>query len=329
MQREAERLFPDSPTEAGQFLESLLDPPAFASGILWTGSGEDRAAFLERFREASPRLEWMPEFAISLQPGQEPGRDPLYETGAFYPLDISSIWAASTLLSIEKRTTLRPSRVLDVCAAPGGKSLFALQALNPDVLVSNEVIGKRLAILRHNLSRCGAHQAWTQRMDPRDLAEKAPGAFDVVIVDAPCSGQSLLAKGIENPGAFHPATIKGNAKRQLGILSTAFRCLAPGGWMLYSTCTFSERENERVIERLQNRHPALSCQEVSHLAPWQSALAPFPAYRLYPHSGIGAGAFACLLRRQPEESFGTGESPPPGLPPPLLEHPVLPRKPDQ
>jgi 16S rRNA C967 or C1407 C5-methylase (RsmB/RsmF family) len=126
----------------------------------------------------------------------------------------------------------------------------------------------------------------------------APGGFDLVIVDAPCSGQSLLAKGIENPGAFHPATVKGNAKRQLGIVTAAADCVAPGGTLLYSTCTFSERENERVVSKFLGRMPDYKVLPVAHLEPWRSPLADFPCYRLYPQSGLGAGGFVALLARR-------------------------------
>ncbi|MCB1087667.1 MAG: RsmB/NOP family class I SAM-dependent RNA methyltransferase, partial [Verrucomicrobiae bacterium] len=246
-------------------------------------------------------LPWLPSFVTRVSPESEPGRHPLHEAGAYYCLDFSSVWAASALLEVTHQSgTIH--RVLDLCAAPGGKSVFASLALNPAFLLSNEVIGKRLAILRHNLARCRIPNAHTQRLDPRDLATLASDAFDVVIVDAPCSGQSLLAKGIENPGAFHPSTVKGNAKRQTGILTAAASCVAPGGWLLYSTCTFSERENEGPITRLLERRPDFHPIAVPHLEPWRTAHAEFPAYRLYPQSRLGAGAFAALLRRGSEET---------------------------
>lgn len=317
MRREAERLFStdgDGP-ECEHFLAALLDPPEFAPCVLWTGSEEEKSAFLERFSPAlaEASLAWLPDFVLRLAPGSEPGGDPLHNAGAFYSLDFSSVWAASALLAANV-----PDRplVLDLCAAPGGKSVFASLALRPGFLLSNEVIGKRLAILRHNLSRCRIPNAFTQRLDPRDLQTLAKDQFDTVIVDAPCSGQSLLAKGIENPGAFHPSSVKGNAKRQTGILTAAAECVAPGGWMLYSTCTFAERENERVVSRMLERRPDFSAVAVDHLSPWQSRHSDFPAYRLYPHDGLGAGAFSCLLRREGERESESD------LPPDLLAYPA-------
>ncbi|MCB1064016.1 MAG: RsmB/NOP family class I SAM-dependent RNA methyltransferase [Verrucomicrobiae bacterium] len=317
MQREAERLFGAESAESLQFLDALMSAPDFAPCVLWTGETDALNDFRQHrpLAESDPRLDWLPDFALRLAIGGEsPGRDPLHDAGAFYSLDFSSVWAASALLTIPQG----PRCVLDLCASPGGKSVFASLALKPEFLLSNEVIGKRLAVLRHNLARCGIAHAFTQRLDPRDLAKLAPGAFEVVIVDAPCSGQSLLAKGIENPGAFHPSTVKGNAKRQVGILSTAAECVTPGGHLLYATCTFAERENERVIARFLDRHPDFSAQPVPHLEPWRSTLAEFPAYRLYPHSGLGAGAFTCLLRRDGLPSAGT----PTELDPSLIAYPV-------
>ena len=315
MRQEAARLFGAGNPEAERFLAALGDPPEFAPCLLWTGSAEERADFDLRHPPLPP-LDWQPSFVSRLAPGSEPGRDPGHEAGAFYSLDFSSTWAASALLSLPPDSS---RRVLDLCAAPGGKSVFASLALEPSFLLSNEVIGKRLAILRHNLARCGIGSAFTQRLDPRDLATMAPRAFDVVIVDAPCSGQSLLAKGTVHPGAFHPSSIKGNAKRQAGILTAAAECLAPGGWMLYATCTFSERENERVVSRILERCPDLSPQRVPHLAPWQSSRVDFPAYRLYPQEGLGAGAFTCLLRRDRAKEDRSE-----GLVPELTAYPVVP-----
>lgn len=295
MRKEAARLFPDDAAEAERFLDALIEPPEFAPCVLWTGEPEASGDVEMERAPVDPRLDWLPDYAIRLAPGSAPGRDPLHEAGRLYSLDFSSVWAASALLAINP---LAPEgRVLDLCASPGGKSVFASLALEPGVLLANEIIGKRLAILRHNLGRCRIPHAHTQRLDPRNLAKAAPDAFDVVIVDAPCSGQSLPAKGIDHPGAFHPSAVKGNAKRQAGILTAAAECVAPGGWMLYATCTFSERENEGPVMRLLRRRPDFSAVAVPHLEPWLTNFADWPAYRLYPQSGLGAGAFACLLRR--------------------------------
>jgi len=220
--------------------------------------------------------------------------------GAAYGLDLSSVWAAMVL------SAAGPVRVLlDLCASPGGKSVLAARALGPGLQVANEVSGKRLGPLRHNLARCGV-RAFTQRQEVGWWADHAAAAFDLVLVDAPCSGQSLVARGIENRGCFHPAVIDGNAHRQRGILARAAACVAPGGWLAYLTCTYSLEENERSVAWFLKKHAGWSAVEVPQLAAWRSPHAAVPCHRLGPHQGLGAGGFSCLLRRD----GATGELPP-------------------
>jgi len=293
----AGRLFESCEEEQAAFIAALSAEQSFPACLLWCDPERDPAE-LDLPRAELP-IPGLTDWILPLEPGSHPGKHPLHEAGAFYSLDPSSVFAASALLTLDPGQC---RRVLDMCAAPGGKSVFASLALRPDLLLSNEVVSKRLGILRHNLGRCGIANAFTQRLDPAEFAERAPAAFDLVITDAPCSGQSLLAKGIENPGCFHPNIVKGNAKRQRRILSASADCTRPGGHLLYSTCTFALDENEKSIAWLLKRRADLRPLEVPHLDPWRSPHAEFPAYRLYPQTGIGAGAFVCLLQ------VGEGES---------------------
>ena len=185
-----------------------------------------------------------------------------------------------------------------MCAAPGGKSILAQTRVSPQEHVSNEVNPKRLGILRHNLLRCGFTNLYTQRLRPDQWAELAPGCIDLILADAPCSGQSLLAKGIPNPGCFNSSVTGGNAKRQRGILLAALRCLAPGGFLLYTTCTYAPEENERNVLYLLKRHPDLHTVTVPELEHFRSSLTQEACYRLMPFHGAGAGGFTCLLRKE-------------------------------
>ena len=178
------------------------------------------------------------------------------------------------------------------------KSILAQTRVSPQEHVSNEVHPKRLGILRHNLLRCGFTNLYTQRLRPDQWAELAPGCFDLILVDAPCSGQSLLAKGIPNPGCFNSSVTGGNAKRQRGILLAALRCLAPGGFLLYTTCTYAPEENERNVLYLLKRHPDLHTVTVPELEHFRSSLTQEACYRLMPFHGAGAGGFTCLLRKE-------------------------------
>jgi len=250
--------------------------------------------------EETPR-DWGHPSILAISAGEaeaRPGSLPDYERGYYYPLDLSSVWETAPLAHLP----FRPERCLDMCAAPGGKSILAQTRIAPREHVSNEVHPKRLGILRHNLLRCGFTGVYTQRLRPDQWAELAPGCFDLILADAPCSGQSLLAKGIPNPGCFNPSVTGGNAKRQRGILLAALQCLAPGGYLLYTTCTYAPEENERNVLYLLKRCPDLRTAAVPELEPFRSALTQEACYRLMPFHGAGAGGFTCLLRREGEHA---------------------------
>lgn len=314
MKKAAATLFPDSGEEQASFLHALLAPGPRGNAIVWMVP--PRPGEIETLpREALP--DWLPPFIEVVTSGVKIGLSEAYKQGEVYPLDFSSVLTGSAMLSA-RDSLPREARILDLCAAPGGKSILASALLRPGLILANEVEGRRLGPLRHNLSRCRIAAAHTQRLDPEEIARLAPGAFDLCLVDAPCSGQSLLAKGIENLGCFHPSTVKGNARRQARILASAADTVAPGGFLLYTTCTFSLRENEGAIEKLLESRPDFVPVEVPHLASLRSALAPFPAYRVYPHRSPGAGGFAVLLRRGGKTDPALREP----LSPPLLDYPV-------
>lgn len=313
MKKAAAALFPDTASQES-FLRALLTPVPRGSAVVWTVPPRP-----DEF-ETVPRTElpgWLPPFIEVLAPGVKIGLTGAYAGGDLYPLDFSSVLTGSAMMAA-RDSWKAPPRVLDLCAAPGGKSILASALLSPALILANEVEGRRLGPLRHNLSRCRIAAAFTQRLDPAEMARLAPESFDLVIVDAPCSGQSLLAKGIDNPGCFHPSTVKGNARRQARILAAAAETVAPGGFLLYTTCTFSPRENETAIEKLLGTTPDFAPVEVPHLASLRSALVDFPAYRVYPHLSPGAGGFAAMLRRG-----GTpGQESRTPLAPSLLDYPV-------
>lgn len=242
-------------------------------------------------------LEWLPEGVFPVQCGIRPGREKGYGEGWFYSLDLSSVWESAALSVCDAPV----KRFLDMCAAPGGKSILCSRRLFPEIHFANEIDPGRLGILRHNLRRCGiTREVYTQKLSPRVWAEKAPRSFDLMWVDAPCSGQSLLAKGIANPGCFFPGTVKGNAKRQKGILAASADCLAAGGIMGYSTCSFSLEENELMVDWFLKKFPGFATVEVPALLPWLSKVGSQFCYRLMPQHGLGAGGFVTLLRKPGE-----------------------------
>ncbi|HEY9751003.1 MAG TPA: RsmB/NOP family class I SAM-dependent RNA methyltransferase [Allocoleopsis sp.] len=286
----SQRLFKDS-TYQEKFIDALVNPHPFNPAILWCQPKPEKSPF-----QIAPPALWQPSFIDRLALNEKPGKHPLHDQGHFYCLDFSSIFAASTLLTIKKPVDV----VLDMCASPGGKSVFAWTTLKPQLLISNEVIGKRKGALISNLKRCHISPAIALSLDSQVLAELIPGTAQVVLVDAPCTGQSLLAKGNKAPGCFHPILINKNANRQKRILANSAKLVAPQGYLAYMTCAYSPEENEQVSEWFLAKFPQFQALVVPHLVAAQSHLTDTPCYRMWPHSGLGAGAFTILFKNTEE-----------------------------
>ena len=219
-----------------------------------------------------------------------PGLSPLHEGGLYYLQEPSALSAVSALAP-------RPGeRVLDLCAAPGGKSTqIAGLMQGRGLLVCNEPVPARAQILSRNVERMGVRNAVVTCALPEQLASRFPGFFDRILVDAPCSGEGMFRRQLEARDEWSENAPRGCADRQMEILEQAVRMLAPGGHMVYSTCTFNDTENEGVLERLLAAHPELT------LAPF--ALHGLPRaekgyLHLYPHEMRGEGHFVSLLQKR-------------------------------
>lgn len=237
---------------------------------------------------------WLPPRVYLPEPGVKPTAHPDYAAGMYYCLDVSSCWESAPLSVVPA-----PGRSLDLCAAPGGKTMLMAARYLPQNHTANEVNASRRGILKQNVEQCGLPHVTVCGLRPDQWARSGE-LFDLLLVDAPCSGQSLLAKGIRNPGCLSASMVNGNAKRQRGILLSAVQCTAPGGYILYSTCTYDPEENEKVMAYILKRKPDWEAAEVPLLEAYRSHLVPFPAYRLLPEHGYGAGGFCCLLHRVPQ-----------------------------
>ena len=200
------RLFTDT-DEQNKFIDALINPQPFHPCIIWCKEKPKETPFI--LAESIP---WQPNFIERLSLPEKPGKHPLHEQGYFYCLDFSSVFAASTLLAINQPIKY----IVDMCASPGGKGIFAWRLLQPDLLICNEVIGKRLGMLISNLKRCHIQPSLVINQDSSIFAQEIPLSSNLVIIDAPCTGQSLLAKGIKAPGCFHPSSINKSANRQKG-----------------------------------------------------------------------------------------------------------------
>jgi len=221
-----------------------------------------------------------------------------YVTGDYYIQDAGSMLALALL-------DVQPGEAIcDLCAAPGGKATSILESLaecNPDKLgggwlLANEPIRSRMPILEYALARTGHLRYATLNNDPAEVAEKFAASFDAVLVDAPCSGQALVANEKHDASAFDQRHIDHNAARQRRILLEAVRLLKPGGRIIYSTCTFAMEENEAQVEFLMREFPgAFEPIHLDSLSPWASRVTP-GCYRLWPHRDPTAGAFAAGFR---------------------------------
>ncbi|MFB2936893.1 RsmB/NOP family class I SAM-dependent RNA methyltransferase [Aerosakkonemataceae cyanobacterium BLCC-F154] len=280
------RLFTDTNSQE-EFITALTQPQPFHPSILWCRKKSDELPF-----SVESSTVWQPDFIDRLALDAKPGQHFLHNEGYYYCLDFSSVFAASILLTIPSPVKV----VFDMCAAPGGKGIFAWRLFQPELLISNEVVGKRLGMLISNLKRCQIQPSVVVNRDPSVLAENFAQTSDLVIVDAPCTGQSLLAKGEKAVGCFHPANINQCANRQKRIIANSAKIVAPQGYLAYMTCTYSLEENEEVCQWLMKKFPQFQAVEVEHLRNYRSHLTHLPCYRIFPQDKLGAGAFTALFR---------------------------------
>ncbi len=185
-----------------------------------------------------------------------PGKHPYHEAGVYYIQEPSAM-APVPFLEVKPG-----ERVLDLCAAPGGKSTqIAVELNGKGLLVCNEIHPARAKILSENIERMGVRNALVTNETPEKLEQIFGGYFDKVLVDAPCSGEGMFRKNEDAKNEWSPENVQICAERQDGILDCAINMLRPGGRLVYSTCTFAPAENEGSIARFLERHP--ECNVVS------------------------------------------------------------------
>ena len=221
-----------------------------------------------------------------------PGLSPLHEGGLFYLQEPSALSAVSVL-------DPKPyERVLDLCAAPGGKSTqIAGLMQGRGLLVCNEPVPSRAQILSRNVERMGVRNAIVTSAMPDQLAPHFEAFFDRILVDAPCSGEGMFRRQPEARDEWSENSPRGCADRAMEILAEAAKMLRPGGVMVYSTCTFNDTENEGVLARFISEHPEFSLEAFSlpGLPSGEKGYA-----HLYPHEICGEGHFVSLLRKSPD-----------------------------
>jgi 16S rRNA C967 or C1407 C5-methylase (RsmB/RsmF family)/NOL1/NOP2/fmu family ribosome biogenesis protein len=231
--------------------------------------------------------------------------DPTFHAGSYYVQEASSMFLEQAIRSVADLSS--PLRTLDLCAAPGGKSTHLLSLLSPEsLLVSNEVIRSRANILGENITKWGCANSIITSNDPESFSS-IEGYFDLIVVDAPCSGEGLFRKDPEAMNEWSPENVELCSQRQRRILSNVFPALKQSGILIYSTCTYNRKENEENLKWLMDHHevefvpiptnPDWGVQEVREDG--------IIGYRFYPHRVQGEGFFLSVIRKLESEKETT------------------------
>ncbi|MDR0469001.1 MAG: RsmF rRNA methyltransferase first C-terminal domain-containing protein [Peptococcaceae bacterium] len=271
------------------FLSSLEDEPV--AGLRFnTLKGSP-----ERMKELLPyALEPIPwtSAGYTFPGGERPGKSPYYLAGLYYLQEPSAMAPAAAL-------DVKPGeRVLDLCAAPGGKATQLAAALaGKGVLVANDNSPKRIRSLIWNLEHWGAVNAVVLNEDPARLAAVFPGYFDKILIDAPCSGEGMLRKDRRALQGWHRYTGQTCRDAQDKLLDQAAVMLAPGGRMVYSTCTFNPLENEEAIAAFLEKQTSFRLVPLPAFEGWQPGHALKECRQLWPHLVKGEGQFLTLMEQ--------------------------------
>ena len=284
------------PVEFCKEIETMLDaeaPAFFASmempATLALRINPRRKAAAEAAEAFAGRSVPWAKYGYYLKDGVKPGASIAHAAGAFYLQEASAMVSA---------TVLEPKsgeRILDLCAAPGGKSSQIAGLMGREgMLISNEPEPSRAKILAANLERLGIFNSIVTNAYPDALAKRWEGYFDGVLCDAPCSGEGMFRRDPDSRDQWAPGSPAGCAKRQAEILDQAARLVRPGGRLVYSTCTFNRAENEETILAFLERHPEFEYENF-HLEGIGDSVNGM--IRVWPHRVDGDGHFAAKLRK--------------------------------
>ncbi|MBP5365133.1 MAG: hypothetical protein J6Y82_04330 [Bacteroidales bacterium] len=224
--------------------------------------------------------------------------NPLFHAGAFYPQEASSMYLWHVLSSVSEHLPQDPI-VLDLCAAPGGKTtLLASYFGGRGVLVANEVVRNRAWILRENIAKWGCPNALVTNAEPARFG--AEGAmFDLLVIDAPCSGEGMFRKDDVAVAEWTPENAAMCAARQRTIIADVWDAVVEGGVVIYSTCTFNPEENERNMQWIDSEYDVefLRIPVVPQSCVTVVPFAQGEGYGFYPHKVEGEGFFICAMRK--------------------------------
>jgi 16S rRNA C967 or C1407 C5-methylase (RsmB/RsmF family)/NOL1/NOP2/fmu family ribosome biogenesis protein len=247
----------------------------FQSSVAWSKSG----VYLEK----------RPSFTL----------DPLFHSGSYYVQEAASMFVEQCVDAVKQYGNI--DYILDLCAAPGGKSTHLISLFAGSLVVSNEVIHSRASILEENTGKWGHANTMITSCDPA-MFQKLDSFFDFILVDAPCSGEGMFRKEPEALKSWSPANVKHCATRQLRIVRDVWDSLKPGGFMLYATCTYNCEENENVVrfivENLGAESIPVDISAFEGIAP--SVDKNIHACRFFPHKTKSEGLFLSLIRKNGE-----------------------------
>ena len=271
---------------AGKIISALSDAAEISvrANLRKISIGELRSHF---GKIAGDAVAWAPGEAFYLDERPSFTLDPLFHAGAYYVQEASSMYVGVLIdKALDSIGCSRGLRVLDLCAAPGGKTTQILSHLDDSsVLVANEVVPSRAGVLAENVARWGCSNVAVTNSDPSAFASMH-SFFDIVVVDAPCSGEGMFRKDERAVAEWSPDNVKLCAARQRRILADVWPSLGREGFLIYSTCTFNRLENEDNVDWICAELGA-SCLEMRHF---------------YPGEDRGEGFFAALLKKEDLEA---------------------------
>ena len=292
----AERMKNMLGAEYDAFIRALENEPIRSGIRINTLKENAQSAVLSELGE-SEKVVWC-ETGYFTDKSEISGNHPYHAAGLLY------FQEPSAMSVVEGLPIDEGDFVLDLCAAPGGKSTQAAAKLNgTGLLVSNEIVRKRAEILSGNIERMGIKNAVVTNESPERLAKKYPSFFDKIIIDAPCSGEGMFRKEPQAVTEWSIEHTKSCAARQKNIIDDAVKMLRGGGYLIYSTCTFAPEENEQVVSYILDNYnfelceiPALSM--LSNGVPdWSDGNEELTkTKRIFPHRENGEGHFIALLK---------------------------------